>query len=299
MRVDPYYVTTLVGSLNQTTGAEQQLSSELSSGVRVTSLSTDPVAAGQNSVLTTEINAQDTFVQTAASEQSLLQVTDSALGSTVTQLTSAITLAVQGNNGTLNAQDRQGIAQLLSGIRDEVLSLANTSYLGKYVFAGSQGGVKPFALNGSTSPATTVYSGDSQTQSIQSPSGQTIQLNVAGNQIFSAAGGDALGALSNLIADFSTGAPGATSAADAAMLKAAVSNVSQQRITIDSSLNRLQSASTFAQAEQTQLSVAQNALVGVDMASVATQLSMSETQHQALLNVISTLEKGSLFDYTH
>jgi len=45
MRVDPYFVANLAGSLDQTQLTEQQLTSEMSSGVRVTSLSQDPVAS--------------------------------------------------------------------------------------------------------------------------------------------------------------------------------------------------------------------------------------------------------------
>lgn len=299
MRIDPYYVNTLVGSLDQTTATEQQLTTELSSGVRVTSLSSDPVAAGQSSVLSAEISAQDTFVQTAASEQGLLQTTDSALGSAVTQLTTAISLGVRGNQGSLNAAEVKIIAQQLTSLRSEVLSLANTTYQGKYIFAGSQGGTQPFSLNTATTPATTVYSGDSAVQTLQTPSGQTTQLNLPGNAVFSATGADVFGALSNLIADFSTGTPGPTSAADVGNLKTALDNVSQQRVVLDGSLNRLQTASTLSQTNVAQLSATQTSLVGADTASIATQLSMSETQHQALLNVISTLEKGSLFDYTH
>ncbi len=55
MRVDPYFVTNLVSSLDQTQQNEQQLTSELSSGVRVTSLSQDPVAAGENVLLLSQI----------------------------------------------------------------------------------------------------------------------------------------------------------------------------------------------------------------------------------------------------
>ncbi len=44
MRVDPNYVSNLVASLDQTQLTEQELTSELSSGVRVNSLSQDPVA---------------------------------------------------------------------------------------------------------------------------------------------------------------------------------------------------------------------------------------------------------------
>ncbi len=47
MRVDPSYINNLVAALDQTQANQQQYSSELSGGVRVTSLGTDPVAAGR------------------------------------------------------------------------------------------------------------------------------------------------------------------------------------------------------------------------------------------------------------
>jgi flagellar hook-associated protein 3 FlgL len=80
MRVDPNYVSGLVDSLNKSTLSEQRLTAELSSGLRVSSLSDDPVAAGQASLLATAISQDDRFVQTAATSQSFMQVADSALG---------------------------------------------------------------------------------------------------------------------------------------------------------------------------------------------------------------------------
>ena len=55
MRVDPNFVSNLIGPLNQTQSALQQLTAELSSGVRITSLSQDPVSAGQNVLLLNQI----------------------------------------------------------------------------------------------------------------------------------------------------------------------------------------------------------------------------------------------------
>ena len=41
MRVDPFYVQSLVGALTDASASEASLSSELSSGLRVTSLAVD------------------------------------------------------------------------------------------------------------------------------------------------------------------------------------------------------------------------------------------------------------------
>jgi flagellar hook-associated protein 3 FlgL len=295
MRVDPNYITNLTASLDQSTNEEDTLTSELSSGLRVATLSDDPVAVAQSTLLGNSIAQDDTFVQTASNESSRMQVTDSTLGEVVTQVTSAISTAVAGNNGTLNASDIASVAQELSGIRDQVLSLANTSYQGQYLFGGSQGSTPPFTLDTSTTPVTANYNGDNNVQFVQTPSGQKIQVNLPGSSVFGAAGTGVLGALNQLIADFSGGATTATLTADTSALTTALGQLSSQRSTLDSALSRLQSSSTYAQTEVSQLTVAQSNLVSADPAAVASQLSTAETQHQALLSVINTLGSQDLF----
>jgi flagellar hook-associated protein 3 FlgL len=295
MRVDPNYITTLTASLDQSTNEEDTLTSELSSGLRVATLSDDPVAVAQSTLLGNSIAQDDTFVQTASNESSRMQVTDSTLGEVVTQVTSAISTAVSGNNGTLNASDIASVAQQLSGIRDQVLSLANTSYQGQYLFGGSQGSTPPFTLDTSTNPATATYNGDNNVQFIQTPNGQNIQVNLPGSSVFGAAGTGVLGALNQLISDFSGGATTATLTADTSALTTALGQLSSQRSTLDSALSRLQSSSTYTQTEVSQLTVAQSNLVAADPAAVASQLSTAETQHQALLSVINTLGSQDLF----
>jgi flagellar hook-associated protein 3 FlgL len=295
MRVDPNYITNLTASLDQSTSAEETLTSELSSGLRVASLQDDPVAVAQSTLLGSSIAQDDTFVQTASNESSRLQVADSTLGEVVTQVTSAISTAVSGNNGTNNASDLASVAQSLSGVLDQILSLANTSYQGQYLFGGSQGATAPFTLDTSTNPATATYSGDTNLQYVETPSGQKIQVNLPGSSVFGAAGSGVLGALNQLISDFSGGATTATLTTDTSALTTALGQLSSQRATLDSSLSRLQSSSTYVQTEESQLTVAQSSLVSADPATVATQLSQAETQHQALLSVINALGSSDLF----
>lgn len=293
MRADPTYIQNLSWSLDQATSTAESLTNELSSGLRVSSLSDDPLAAAQSSQLATSISRDDTFTQTSSTETSLLQVTDSTLGEVVTRLTSAISLSVNANNGTNSAANISSLAQQLSGIRDQVLSLANTSYQGNYLFSGSQN-ITPFTLDTSTTPATVTYNGDSSLQYIQTPSGQSLQTKLPGSSVF----GAAFTALNQLISDLSGGSASAsTLSADSSALTSALNNVSTQRSILDSSLSRLQSASTYNQTEEAQLKAQQSTLVAADPATIATQLQSTETQYQALLSVMSTLQSKSLFDY--
>src|ERR1700757_1520623 len=115
MRMDPHYITNLATSLDQVQANTQQLTAQLASGVRVNSLSDDPLAAGQNVSLLNQIQQDDSFTQSASLVTGRLQVADSALGSVVSQLTQAISLATRANNGTMNASDVQSIGAQISG----------------------------------------------------------------------------------------------------------------------------------------------------------------------------------------
>ena len=297
MRVDPTYISNLVSALDQSQLTNQQLSSELASGVRVTSLSIDPLAAGENVRLLNQMQLDDSFTQSANLVTGQLQVADSALGQVVDQLTQAVSLATSANNGTMNASNRQSISNQLAGIRGEVLTLANSNYQGQYIFAGSSNTNAPFSISNAT-PVTVTYNGDQDVNYLETPGGQKIQLNVPGNQIFDGAGANSVfAALNSLVADYSSSTLDVSQAiSDTQALGTALNYVSQQRVTIDNSTTQLTAASSAVSAEQTQLTAAQTNLMQADLAKVSTQLSLSETQQVALEDVIAKLGAGSLFD---
>ena len=297
MRFDPLYLNHAIAALDQTSALQQQLTNELSSGKRVNVPGDDPVAVGQNVLLSAQLQMNDSFSQTESSLVGRMQVTDSTLGSVVSQLTQAVSLATQGNNGTLNASDLKSIANELAGIRDEIVSLANTTYMGTYLFSGSQGNTAPFSLDTSVSPNTVSYNGDSVISYVVTPDGQQIQVNLPGNTIFNDSANDMLGILNNLIAEFSSGSSSAASQADATALGNALNYVSQQRVVLDNSITRLQAAQSYTQTQAAQMTAVQTDLMQTDMAQVSTQLSTAETQQSALIQVVNLLEKnnGDLF----
>ncbi len=295
MRVDPTYITNLVGSLDQTQSSEQQLSAELSSGVSIASLSQNPVGAGENVLLLNQIQQDDSFTESSNLVTGQLQVADSALGSVVSELTQAISLATSANNGTMNASDVKSISNQISGVLNEVQSLANTSYQGQYIFAGGKTTAAPFSTLTATSPAVTSYVGDENVNYLELPNGQRIQLNVPGDQIFMGAGTSSVfGALNALVADYSNGTVNtAHAASDTAALSTALSYVSQQRVTVDNSITQITAASGAVTSEKTQLTAAQTDLMQADIPTISTQLSQAETQQTALEDVIAELDSTS------
>lgn len=304
MRVDPFYVTNLVSALDSAQANQQQLSNEVATGVSINQLSDNPAGAGENVRLLDQLQTDDSFTQSSSLVTGQLQVADSALGSAVSSLTSAISIATGGNNDTLNASDKQAIANQLVGIRSELLSLANTSYQGNYIFGGANVSSTPFTLSTTTSPATVTYNGDSSVNSLTTPGGQSISLNLPGNQIFlggqnstgSANTNSVFDALNNLIVNFSSNVSAAVTATDTEALNTALNYVSQQRVTLDNSITQLSSATDLATSQATQLTSAQTSLMQADLPTVSSHLALAQTQQTALINIIAQLGSGSLFD---
>ena len=296
MQITASYLDQLTSRLSQISGNEQQLTNEISSGARVSSLSQDPNAAAQNVTLNASIEQADSYHQASQTVTANLQVTDSTLSLVVSQLTEAISTTTLGLSGVNTPSGLTSVATQLTGIRDEVLSLANTSYVGNYLFSGSTSNVQPFTLDSSVDPAVVTYNGDSLQSSLSSPQGGSIPLDKPGNQIFTASTASVFGTLNQLISDFSSGNVTAAKGT-AASLHSALGKVTEQRASLDTSITRIAAQDTGLQQQSTQMLVQQSNLMQADTAVVATDLSSSETQQAALQDAIAALEKqGNLFD---
>ena len=147
----------LVSSMSNLNDKETRISSQIASGLRISSLSDDAVGAGQAVTLAGTLRTDDAFTATASSVGNRMQAADAALSSVVTQMTSAISTATAGLNGTTSSANQVAAAQALLSVRDTLLSLANSSYGGSYLFGGASTAV-PFSMDSS---GTVSYSGSS------------------------------------------------------------------------------------------------------------------------------------------
>ncbi len=293
MRVNPNYLPDLLTGLNQSELESQQAELQISSGRSVIEPSDNPTAAA----LLVDNNDQATFnsgyLQSLDSVEGQLSTVDATLSTVETALQRALTLGVEGANGTLSDSDRASIASELQGVQSQLLSLANTTYQGRYVFAGTNTGMAPFVAD-DTSPSGVSYTGNNGVNEVSVGSGYQLTVNQPGSQLFSAPGSDVFLALNNLIVSLQTNT-GIGSAVTS--LSAANNYLSAQRVFYGNALNQAQSQTTYLNAAKLQISQQQNALGGVDLATEATDLSQTQTDTQATLAAISRISQNNLFDY--
>jgi flagellar hook-associated protein 3 FlgL len=159
-----------------------QLEQQASTGIRVATAADDPLGAAQAVQLSATGSVLSQFATNQNTATSLLQTEDTTLSQVSSTLQSVLTQLNALGSGTINDSNRQAAAKALSGLRDQLMSLANTTNgTGNFIFSGFQGGSAPFsnASNGGV-----VYNGDSGTRTLQISSTTSIATADSGASVF-------------------------------------------------------------------------------------------------------------------
>ena len=292
MRVNPNQWSLMLDTLDQVTAAENQAMQEVSTGKKLNVPSDDPAGMAMLIVNKASQSDCDQYVRNISTTRSSLQTADSALSSVVSALTRAVTLGVEGANGTLSSTDRSAIADEITGIRQEILSLANGTFNGSYIFAGANSNTKPFLLDASN-PSGVTYKGDSTTNQVTVADGSTIAANKPGDTLFTT-GTNVFGSLQSLLTALQSGTSidTATSA-----VRAALDQVSAQRVSYGTSMQQLDDESGIQTGTKLQLQSQENNLSGVDMADAISRLTNAENARNATLAAAGRIGQTSLIDY--
>jgi len=293
IRINPDPYSTVLAGLTQDQQQADQAINEVSTGRKVNQPSDDPAAVAGYIVNSAQASAVNSYLSNIASLQGSMQVADSTLNSVITALTQAISLGVEGANSTVNQTDRNAIAEQVSGIQQQILQYGNQSFEGNYLFAGTAVKTQPF-VSDPTSSSGVSYVGTSGVNNVEIGDGQTVPANLPGSQLFTTPGSDVFQALADLTSALQSGSniPAAESE-----VQNAFDYVNAQRTFYGTTLSRLNSASTFLNAENLQLSQEENNLVGADMATAASQLTQAETALDATLAAGGKISQYSLLDF--
>jgi len=293
MRVNPNPLPDLLSALEQ---AQQQINTDeqqVASGQSVNVPSDNPANAAMLVENANQTATADQYLRSLGSIQGEMQNADSALNSVVTILQRAISLGTEGANGTNNDSDRQAIASELQGIQSQLVSLANLSYQGNYVFAGTATQTAPFVLD-SDSPSGVDYVGNSDSNQIAVGDNLNVQTNLPGSELFSNPSNNVFQAIQDLITSLQNGTNIASAVSE---LSSAYDYINTQRVFYGNAIDQLNTQQTYLNSETTQLAQQQTNLGGTNLPQAITNLESSETADQATLETISQTEQNNLFSY--
>jgi len=293
MRVNPNPYPDLIASIEAT---QQQINNDeqqIASGKSVNVPSDNPAAAAVLVQNADQTSQADQFQRSIGSIQGEVQNADSALNSVIASLQQAISLGVEGANGTINAIDRAALATQVQGIQSQLLSLANLTYQGNYVFAGTANQAAPYVLDPSSSSGVT-YVGNTGVNRVTLGNHFSLQTNLPGSQLFSSSGTDMFQSIQDLLVGLESGTGINTAVVEIGNVMNAVDS---QRVFYGNALNQLNAQQPYLSSQSTQLAQQQNTAGGADLPSVISNLTSSQVSLQGTLEAIGQTARVDLFDY--
>jgi len=294
MRVNPNNVPNIIADMQQSQVYLNTALQQVSTGKRVTLPSDDPFASAAMVQNTIDTGNVDQYTQNVSSVLLTLQSSDAALSSVVTSLTKAVSLGTQGANGTNSTANLQAIAAQVQGLLTSVVSQANTSVGGSYLFGGTSSAT-PYTAD-PASPTCYTYNGNDGVNSVAVGDQTNVQVNVPGSQVFSDPSNNVLASLSSLVTALQTGTSADIATATSAVTSA-INFIGQQRVIYSNSESQVNAQETNLQQDTVTLASQENNLIGVDEATAAVNLSQAETANSAALAAAAKVLPNTLLNY--
>lgn len=250
--------------------------------------SDDPVAAADALQVRSQIAARDQYARNIDDGNAWLATIDSALSTSLDLLNRARDLVVQGANDTNSPVSREALAVEIEAIRDELFSQANTTYLGRSVFAGTSD-------TAAYTAGTWDHSG-TPTAEVTRRTGAdtTIRVDADGSKAFGAGATSVFAALDDIA---TTLRAGTNVAAGIDELDSHLRNVTSTLAEVGTRHAQLLRAENDALDQEVALETRRSSIEDVDLAELLLELEVQRTSYQASLGIASQTLPISLMDY--
>jgi len=295
--LDPASQSFLAG-LSQIQQTLETAQTQLTTGLQINNVSDAPSEIADIWQLNSELD------QTQQTETNLGQVAtevntaQTALQSAVTLVEQAETYGTQGASDTSTATTRQDLANELGAILQQLVSTANTTVQGRYIFAGDTDQATPYSIDLTQTPPVSAYQGSASTREIQGADGSAFPVAHTAQQIF-----DSSNAQDNVFTSISDLMQGLQNNDDTAInsalgdVQSADTYLNQQLAFYGTVQDRVTGAQSFGQSYTVQLQTQLSGVQDANEAEDITNMTQAQTQLQAALQSEAQLPKTTLFDF--
>ncbi|MCU1437691.1 MAG: flagellar hook-associated protein 3 [Naasia sp.] len=272
---------------------------QASSGRTISRPSDDPAGTAAAMRVRTEQRAVEQYGSNITDGLAWLATADNALSSSASLLHQVRDLTVRGaNSGTMTPASREALAADLEGLRSDLLQQANTSYLGRTIFAGNSDAGSAFTTTAAVPPATAptyAFTGGADapvTRRISAAESVTVDVN--GGATFGDGAGSVFALLDSIVADLRAGAEVSARITE---VDAALTRVTTQQAVVGTRYARMERAQDANLSQSIALETQRSGIEDVDPAKVIIDLKSQELTYQTALAVTARALQPTLLDY--
>jgi len=150
---------------------------QLASGKSIRRPSDDPSGASKALKLRSDLSINEQYIKNTDNALSWLNITETALRDIGDSLQRARELTVRAANATFTPENRAAIADEIDQIQQHIYQLGNSTYAGRYIFAGFRTEVPAF----SRAAGALVFNGNAGEIVFEVSVGSRIPVNVTGD----------------------------------------------------------------------------------------------------------------------
>ncbi|MGA2307024.1 MAG: hypothetical protein ABSH29_22960 [Acidimicrobiales bacterium] len=273
---------TLTDQLSSQETSIAQLQQQLATGRVLNQPSDNPAAVTQVLALSGQASQLTSWQTNTDTASSWLGTANETANSVLESMQSAQSLLLQSlNQGVQDPTTYKALGDQIQGVISNLLSLSNTQYEGRPIFAGTSASPQAYDASGNY-----LGNGDVPTVVIGpgSGAGQTVGLSVPGTTIFGVGASNVFATLTTVATALLSGAPTSASLSTAlSALNANISTAQQASAVLGDSSQEVASSTSSLTTQIASVQGDQADLEDVNIATVTTQLDSETTNYQAAL----------------
>ncbi|KAA3615500.1 MAG: flagellar hook-associated protein 3 [Calditrichaeota bacterium] len=298
MRVtnNQYYIQSL---RNITRPAQDMLDiqNQLSSGKRINSYSDDPGGAAILEKYKSTRTETHQFVRNIEDGKIWMNQTESALARLEDNLIRAKSLTVQAANSSNSSAERTNIGNEINQILEDVLSVANTNFRGKYIFAGLYTNTRPYVETKNAEGKIESFGAANDSSGSISRAideGINVQINVPGQSVFNLTDGPLATLMTLRDSLYNNDVDGIQESLDS--LDAALELSLTSRTELGSRMQRMETTQFFQESMEVNYTSLISEIEDADYAELSIRLATSEAGYRAAIATSARIVQTSLVD---
>lgn len=283
----------LMRNLRNTNTGISEWQDKLATGQRIHRPGDDPVGIGYLMRYDSELNRTEEFLENARTGNGWLRTMDSLMQQASDVLKRARVLTQQASTGTVPDDARKQIASEIRQLREQLVTIGNSDYSGRYLFNGQKTDVPPYSIANAENEET-----DDGIYYLNVSASVTVPVSITGEKIFGAAGSanNVFKVLNDIAIHLDNNDQNAL-LQDLKLIDNASDTLSKSWAEIGARMNRFELVENHLLDEKSGLKQLRSEVGDVDMAGAITELKLKENVLQAALSTGARIMQVSLIDY--
>ncbi len=286
----------MANSLTNYQNQLNQLEITLAQGQNISQPSDNPSGVVALGNATASLSAYQQFATNIKTGETVASLANSSLNQAVNLVQQIRSAMIQVGSPGVTASSAAGIASQISGLEQSLLGVANTTYLGNAIFAGTSGAAVAYSQPGGSGTAVS-YNGNSTATEVAAAPALSIATSVTDPFGVTSASGGVFAAINQTLSDISSGNYSAVTSSDLNSVTTALGNLTDQAAKAGVNYSQFQLMSNQVSAAVTSITGQVASIQNLDYASLTTQYQQQLNNYQVALFAASKVAQPSLASY--